>query len=345
MDDTQDIMDKYDLSIYSDDSMFKENISPLKSPTKNIFRTPKRSPLKKTSTPFKNILTPGGLGFTPRFDDEDLLVRETHKLISEVPQDASVDMLKKLLSRIEDLTNENNVLKESLEANNNNQDFEQKKELNIMTDRIKNLEVKNEILTKDLDIVNNDYMKNLNELNSLKSKNELLRTKLIKYKNLYEQVKGGEVKQPRENQKDINKLIKMYNEMAGLLNKERKSFKDPVDTYQHVKEIPKETPQAHIINDLYDKFQALSEKVEHVVSLNSAPRAKTNSAPNLAPEVSSTIKTTTPEVKDVILNCYVCCKDQEKSTSPPSTKRKCARCSGENEEHRIDLMGEYKWSL
>ncbi|CAH6719614.1 hypothetical protein CLIB1444_02S12618 [[Candida] jaroonii] len=338
-------MDKYDLSIYSDDSIFKENISPLRSPTKNIFRTPKRSPLKKTSTPFKNILTPGGLSFTP---NDDLLVRETHKLISEVPQDASVDVLKKLLSRIEQLSNENNILKESLETQNNNQGYEQKKELNIMTDKIKNLEVKNEILTKDLEIVNNDYMKNLNELNSLKSKNELLRTKLIKYKNLYEQVKGGEIKpQTKEssNEKDINKLIKMYNEMAGLLNKERKSFRDPIE---QTPEIPKQVSQTEILNDLYEKFQALSDRVEHVAMSNPAPTSEINSAPNSASAPAkqpNPITTTTPEVKDVILNCYVCCKDGEKTTSPPTTKRKCARCSGDNEDHRIDLMGEYKWSL
>lgn len=252
-----------DVSVHSDDSIFKENLIPFKTPTKHDRLASLKNPI--TPSPLKTSYSVNSDirrfleadKYEPRFeinnryndrDNElefDKEIQKTHKLISEIPNNNIQlelnNTIDKFNQRITELENE-------LQRNQNqrkhqpkdirpqeiNKPKEQLKVINQLQDKIGSLELKNQILTKDLSSMKEDCIKYVNENNELKHSNELLRSKLIKYKNLYEKSKSTASKPTSKFTNDIKNtklgntenLIRMYNEMARLLNKDTKKHPD-----------------------------------------------------------------------------------------------------------------------
>lgn len=262
-----------DLSLYSEGSIFreKENLSPQK-PTpstkkpRNPLFTPRRpkdmnsgySPARarfessskrnanisdiSMDRNIENFINKTVLDLDPDLetDKTDLLIRETHNLINDVPSSIMATkegeeyqktisiLINKLVRKCESLTVENDRLKSN----------DQKPVIDQLKSRVEALTKSNELHKNDLQEQNEDFLKMLNESNSLKHENELLRSKLIKYKNLYEAKQSPPTTRPSSkgtksattNQQPkprkagkMSQLIQLYNEMATILNKEKKS--------------------------------------------------------------------------------------------------------------------------
>lgn len=433
-DNTQDILDRYDkrgtesdneddLSLYSEGSIFKENVSPvrlspfktspIKSSTNKVSTSPMKNPLftprnpRSSKKPINSQMTSAGMtngssplrsklnktssdismdrnihGFInktlqelgPELDNDktDLLIRETHNVINEVPssilnskegeeyQQMISTSLHKLIRKCESLSAEN----EKLKSNNHETIIEQ------LQSRINGLIKSNELHKQDLLQQNDDFLKLLNENNGLKHENGLLRAKLMKYKNLYEsklQLPTGfdKVKtrktNPKVNSKQKHqKLVLLYNEMADILNKEKKTSKywgqeEELDLEPELSEedendedfpnaarllkqfekiLPRRVSPRQDHDELYEKIKGLMEgvmqsnetkgkDVKDIKSKDIKPKDKQDKDK----EISDTNeKASTSSNQDIVLKCYLCCKDIH-NQPVEQAKRKCERCS------------------
>lgn len=288
-DDTQELLRRYgstgykdsvgfndeDISLYSEDSIFKENFaqlrmsSPLKkqTPRKTLFtpRLPKtstyspakernfhesnnKSPLRNNmnsvsdmsmNQDLQNFIGKSVLDFAIKEDDKtELLIEETHKAINSIPKSVlgnkDIDDYQKLISNsIEKLAAKCEALSVENESLKNNDD---KVIIQQLQHKINALNKTNDMYKQEVTKQSDEFMRMLNENNDLKRENELLRTKLVKYKNLYEakervrekvDIRFETTKPPRQKEsqkqpKKANKLIQLYNEMAEILEKEKK---------------------------------------------------------------------------------------------------------------------------
>lgn len=428
-DDTQELLKKYgvdgykdspgynddELSLYSEDSIFKENFSQLRmsspikvkqTPRKTLFtpRLPKssiyspekernpydtntRSPLRNNmnsvsdismNQDLQNFMNKSVLGFEDKDEDKtELLIKETHKAINAIPKSVleNKDMeeyqklitasIQKLAGKCESLSIENEALK-------NNDD---KVIIQQLQHKINTLTKSNDMFKQEVSKQSDEFMSMLNENNDLKRENELLRTKLIKYKNLYETKEKhrdnvnskNKKKEVRNDSVNANKLIQLYNEMAEILDKDKKSSNKPLkqsynqdtteiqqqqddfdpDLLKKFENIIKENkvqdsqpPQSEnsqedIINKALLKNNKLYEKLIHV--LDSKQKNETT-----IQETSPAHKEESNEKQDVVLQCYLCCQNlhnnhgttNEVRSNPSSAgsnggsdRRKCERCS------------------
>lgn len=340
-------------------------------------------------------------------DDIDLLVKETHRAINHIPKSIVGDefeeyqrsltgTIQKLTQRCQDLAVENDQLK----SNDN------KIIINELNSKITSLSKSNQMYKEEVAKQSDEFMKMLNENNELKHKNELLRTKLEKYRNLCKSSRPEVIQTYKKNERSSEipqkeELLRVYNEMAAIMKRDRKVKRDinykeePVNLMsdtedtespdllkkfqdileQHKKlnsktERPVESPvvpaaqyESNSLNLIIQKNNELMEKLLRVVEQKS--EIPVSADINNKAEAQTT---STPKQQDVVLKCYLCFQNLHEHNGSAgvyegkekSIRRKCERCSRTASERtssaesnskfrsispRIDLMGEYKWSI
>ena len=338
---TQDLISQYgggedDLSLYSDHSILGT------SPRPKSQSSPK-GPGKGKSHPW---IEEDLIGMNKEVDDisnhegiklqkTELLLKETHNLINNIPISLETkqsenysnllqESLKKLVKKFELVAIENENLKNSGD----------KLSIQHLKTRIQNLNKTNDSYKHELNNLTEDYTKVLNDNNDLKNKNDLLRTKLIKYKELYEEEKRNT--KPTTNDKiqkshiddllksqgqegqsiDNEHLLNLYNALGLVLNQQTKPSLVNADHPKKKEEGSSQSPDRK--QALFEQFENIlknrkydnGNQVEKNVNIeNDALKTSIVSTSHAPPPTSSISDESTKSNRDkeVIVKCYVCC--------------------------------------
>lgn len=296
-------------------------------------------------------------------DKTELIIRETHKLINSIPhgmfsstqgenyQNLLTSSIKKLVGQLEEVKMENKRLQnKQTELSAHGKDQVAK-----LNEQVIKYELENRQLKLQLKIKENEA--SAKSLAGDKERN-LLRSKLIKYKQLYDnKVKEESSKQPKEHGNTEENDIKMdeasLKELVLKIIRENESKPEAVrNESEH-----NEDKENHVIGQKGKLLSSVTTKVAlEIASLISAVESKKrkvkftelNEEVKLDPSAVEQLHERLEPAADIVLKCVV-------EYPSDNVKGKCNQCNSEDvfpKERLIDsgtdtinLMGEYKWTI
>ncbi|CAK7901458.1 hypothetical protein CAAN1_23S01046 [[Candida] anglica] len=374
-----------DKNVYDDDEAFNKlfNRSPTKRRTDPIYKSQFSrdvSPIKyKSSFDDLSIYSDFNkendtidkelkkyIGKTSVLEEEnktELIIQETHYLVNNVPsnimnnkegenyQKLLASSINKLVKQLEITKIENNELKKKQENISNLKDQVYKLENNL-----KDFRNTNENLRKQL----NERIIKTNQNVSSNKECELLRKKLIKYKNLYDEkvievneLKKVNIKSEIKNDEKESSNSNLKKIIIEILKENGLDKRNQTNDYNNDKESHKEELQKDIelpIKNDKQNDQSSIDKIFETISKNQELRAKFTKLLEEIPPNKNSIKggKLTNNDNDIVVKCYVCYPDSRESKNQETCKQ-CSTKEGEevvkDRNDTMNMMGEYKWTL
>ncbi|CAH2355508.1 hypothetical protein CLIB1423_27S01178 [[Candida] railenensis] len=342
-----------DLTVFSD---FNDNV------TSDSIDREIENLLKDSNVPARNKRDSLNFDDDLGSDKTELIIRETHKLINSIPhgvfsstqgenyQNLLTSSINKLVAQLEEVKMENRRLRnERAELSAHGKDQVAK-----LNEQVIKFELENRQLKSQLKIKENEA--SAKSLASDKERN-LLRSKLIKYKQLYDnKVKEERSNQLKEHSKVEENKVKMdddsLKELVLKIIRENESKQGAVK-----KESEHDEDKENQISEPNEKLSSATSKVaSEIASLISAVESKKRKVKFT--ELNEEVKLDPPAVEqshersepaaDIVLKCVI-------EYPSESVKGKCNQCNSEEvlpKERFIDsgsdtvnLMGEYKWTI